>query len=107
MLTQRKQTIIGIIIGSVFGTSAVMGMSLLDHIRSGGILREMCGLAYYIAVVVLLLSVLVRVVCSIFSVRIRSLAEEHPTIHAVWYAAGFGVLLGIVIVALFFQAKSR
>jgi hypothetical protein len=104
---QNTQTLIGAFFGVVFGVALVFIPFALDAIRNPSPAFAVVGCVYFFAVFALSVSAVVRFLGFAFSVRIRDLVAKHPVAHAILFAVGFGVILGILIVALFGSIGAR
>jgi len=99
--------LIGVVFGVVLGVASVFIPFALDAVRNPSLAFAIVGCAYFFAVFALLLSAIVRFLGFAFSVRIRNLVAKHPLANAILFAVGFGVILGILIIALFGPVGAR
>ena len=104
---QNTQTLIGVVFGVVFGVALVFIPFALDAVRNPSPAFAVIGCAFFFAEFALLASAIVRLLGFAFSARIRDLVAKHPVAHAILFAVGFGVILGILIVTLFDTKDAR
>jgi hypothetical protein len=99
--------LVGIAFGTLMGIAAVFIPFLFDAIRFRSLTIAIIGCGYFVAIIALLLSAIIRIVGALLSQRIRSTIALRPIAHAIWFAAGLGIIIGLLIIMLFGPAKAN